>query len=57
MSGMIVLYCTDNLRQFCRENQNLTHVTPKDPRLRVDPITYVEDLKVMHMHASYGQGI
>ena len=31
------------------ENQNLTHMTPNDPRLTFDP-KKIEGLKLMHMY-------
>ena len=32
-------------------------MTPVDPRLTFDPITYVEGLKVVHMYESYGHAM
>ena len=54
---MIVLGCIGNLRQLYCENQQFTPVTPNDPRVTVDPITYIEGVKLMNVHESYGQAI
>ena len=54
---MIVLRCIDNLKTIFCENQPLTTVTPTDPRVTVDPITWAEGPKLMCMHESYGQAI
>ena len=37
MNHMIVLYCIDDLRQDCCENQDLTSVTPFGSRLTINP--------------------
>ena len=52
---MIVLYCIDDLRQFCCENQDLTSVTHMAPGW---PLTLnKEGLKLMHMYDLYGNAM
>ena len=46
-------------KSYCilNENQNLTTMTPNDPRLTFNPITQVEGLKLMNMYESYGHAM
>ena len=51
ISYIIVLCCTDNWRQFCYENPNLTPVTPNYPQVDHWPLNLdLEGLKLMYMH-------
>ena len=50
MSDTIFLCYTHILKQVCHENPNLTPVIPNDLRLIFDPITLVENFKLMYMH-------
>ena len=40
-----------------RENDLLTPVTPNDPRLTFDPITFVDGIRLMNMYESSGHAI
>ena len=46
----------DELEHFS-ENDLLTPVTPNDPRLTFDPITWVEGLKLINMYESYSHAM
>ena len=51
MSLMVMLCNTDELSIFS-ENDFLTPVTPNDPGLIFRTITFVEGVKIMHVHKS-----
>ena len=51
MSLMVILYKIDELQHFS-ENDLLTPVTPYDPGQFFNVITFVEGVKLMHMHES-----
>ena len=53
----MVMMCYMVNYSIYRENDLLTPVTPNDPRLTFDPITYVEGLKLMHIYESYGHAL
>ena len=54
---MIVLCCTDNLRQIDVEIKTFTVVILNDPRLTIDPIAQVKGLKLINMQESYGRAM
>ena len=48
---MVILLNMNELEHF-NENDILTHVTPNDPGRIFRTITFVEGVKLMHMHES-----
>ena len=46
----MVMLCNMDELEYFSENDLLTTVTPNDPRLTFDPITYVHVLKLMNMY-------
>ena len=55
----VLLSCYVIWKSYSNFNINylLTPVTPNDPRFTYDPITKVEDLKLMYMYESYGHAM
>ena len=52
MIHMIVMCNKDNMKQFY-ENNDLTNLTPSDPRLIFDTITFKEGLQLINMNELY----
>ena len=53
----MVMLCNMNEFSNFSENDLLTPVTPKDPRLTFDPTTQVKGLKLMQTYESYGHAM
>ena len=51
------MLCNMNELKHFSENDVLTQVTPNDPRLICDPVTYVDGHKLINMYESYGHAM